>query len=132
MKKRLINLILFQLCCSFCFAYSEPIQSSEHKKDRVELYPDIPKKERPGKRANWFIKCEYSVGHLVLVLPTYVNSVQITLGDEMFPIWTGVVNKSYPETNVPYTIGETKITCEDDLGRKYVGNTVFPGLITYN
>ncbi len=92
----------------------------ENQEQVTQLTYRRPNK-RPNKPSNIALTCFYRTGHIKFELSDEIQSLQLTLGDEMFPIWKGSVNKTYPEVYIPPIIGETPITCEDDRGRKYHG-----------
>lgn len=119
--KKLLLLIAFATLL-FPAGYARDDNSHQSKpKDITRLSRNSDHSNRPNKPAMDYLPCIYSIGHLEFEFIVGVQSLQITLGDEMFPIWEGYVNNTYPKVDIPPIIGETPITCEDDRGRKYHG-----------
>lgn len=86
----------------------------------VRLQQDVPSK-RPSSPAKYSIVCEYSSGYLSFKFPPNVDAVNIILGDEMFPVWVGFVNKVNPEVEIPELHGEVQIVCITDSGSMFKG-----------
>lgn len=120
---KLISTIFIILCSSFCSVAQPESQRNESKVDSntIKLSPNKPPNNRPNIPPKTYILCTYTNKHLSFVFSPNIREIQIFLGDEMFPIWEGYVNNTYPEVDIPPIIGETPITCEDDRGRKYHG-----------
>ncbi len=119
--KKLLLLIAFATLL-FPAGYARDDNSHQSKpKDITRLSRNSNHSNRPNKPAMYYLPCIYGIGYLGFELPDEIQSLQITLGDEMFPVWEGYVNKICPEVDIPPIIGETPITCEDDRGRKYHG-----------
>ncbi len=123
--KRQIFLILTFLClsgsCSVAFAQSDKPQRPKTEKESVTFMHRTKTTNRPNMPARYSILCRYSIGHLSFELPPNVDAVNIILGDEMFPVWVGFVNKVNPEVEIPELHGEVQIVCITDSGSKFKG-----------
>lgn len=85
-----------------------------------------PSKNRPRIPSLLKLDCFYEVGYITFNMPEQFEYIEVTLSiDENNPIWTGVVFKNSPETDIPELIGEYTITCQTD------GNQIFTGLLTF-
>ena len=127
MKKFLLTFVCSLWIGSCCIVNAESIKTDEESNQIIRLdekKPDNPNR-RPNMPSRWYIICSYSSSHLRFILPDPIDNLYITLGDEMFPIWEGFVNKANPTTAIPNLTGEVKIMCEDNLGRKYYGTLYF-------
>lgn len=127
--KRQIFLILTFLClsgsCSVAFAQPDKSEQPKTEKESVTFMHRTKTTNRPNMPARYSILCRYSSGHLSFELPPNVDAVNIMLGDEMFPVWVGFVNKDTPEVEIPELHGEVQIICMTDFGTKYFGMLYF-------
>lgn len=93
----------------------------DHEKASMARLTQQTGNNRPNMPARYSILCRYSIGHLSFELPPNVDAVNIMLGDEMFPVWVGFVNKVNPEVEIPELHGEVQIVCITDFGSKFKG-----------
>lgn len=80
---------------------------------------------RPKAPSRIVLECYYSSGHLRFTVPADAEYLYITIGDEDASVWTGMVTREYPETDIPMLIGEYEITCRTD------GNQIFGGVLNF-
>lgn len=123
--KRLIitlGLIVALFCSPKLYGFNtEEIQDGE----QMELLKPIKKSnghEAPGRI---FIKCHYRKGHILFELPSHINGIRVSVGDEEVPVWQTWVTDVAPECDIPKLIGEYEITCRTD------GNQIFKGKLRF-
>ncbi len=110
---------------TYCLAFPDAEEADTEQIAKLNVQRTHKNENRPNMPSRWYIICTYSLGHLDFILQDGIEDLQITLGDEMFPVWEGYVNKANPTTEIPNLRGEIAITCEDNLGRKYYGTLFF-------
>lgn len=124
--KTLLRFTLVVLLLSFLSPSAkadEPAIFTEADNVTILTAPTI--KRKPRAPSMIYVTCYYSVGHIAFTMPDDAQYMHITLEQDDSTVWTGVVFKNSPETDIPELIGEYTITCRTD------GNQVFTGLLTF-
>lgn len=121
MKTTLVFLTILFLSVPSIRCFAESIE--EAKNGVTILIPDKPK--YPRAPSSIFLECRYRAGHLAFTIPYDVEFISITIGEEESPVWTGIVTKQMPETDIPLLIGTFPISCRTD------GNQIFYGELTF-
>lgn len=122
MKTTLVFLTLLFLSAPSIRCFAESVEETTEN-SVVILTPVKPK--YPRAPSSIFLECRYSAGHLAFTIPDDVEFISITIGEEESPLWTGIVTKQMPETDIPLLIGTFPISCRTD------GNQIFYGELTF-
>lgn len=123
MKTILALLTLLFLSAPSIKCFAENIEEAEKNDPVIILIPG--KQKYPKAPSSIFLECRYSAGHLAFTIPDDVEFITITIGEEESPVWTGIVTKQMPETDIPLLIGTFHISCRTD------GNQIFYGELTF-
>lgn len=122
MKTVITTLLLYLVTGA---TYSTVAQEQmEEDSDKVSIL-QYKHKGRPRIPSLIIVECYYSSGHLRFTMPADAEYLYIIIGEEEVPVWTGMVTREYPETDIPVLIGEYEITCRTD------GNQIFGGVLNF-
>lgn len=123
MKTTLVFLTLLFLSVPSIKCFAESFEETTDSGTDIVLVPG--KYKYPKVPSNIFLECRYSAGHLAFTIPDDIEFISITIGEEESPVWTGIVTKQMPETDIPLLIGTFHISCRTD------GNQIFYGELTF-
>ncbi len=122
--------LLFTLLITLCLGYGNIVlaensaQSSSSNSKYTKLN-DRPFGHRRNAPSKVYIICHYSVGQLSFDLPPYIEYIDITIGEETNPVWTGYADHENYSIDIPYLYGEYEITCVTDQNRTLTGTLQF-------
>lgn len=123
MKTVITTLLLFLVTGA---TYSVVAQEQNEKKTDNVSQLQLKRDSRFPKMPSLIVmECYYSSGHLRFTMPADAAYLYIIIGEEEVPVWTGMVTREYPETDIPVLIGEYEITCRTD------GNQIFGGVLNF-
>ena len=127
--KLFINLLLtFTIFVFPAFAENKPQKTHD---ETVLLPPRKPSNNKPKLPSLIFLRCTYSVGYLSLEFPDDANYIEVTLSDEILPVWVGTITRSNPQAEIPALFGSYTITCRTDQNQIFEGTLQFNNLHLY-
>ena len=112
------------------FIFSSTIAAEKRnngtKEHKTAIIPSRHENYRPKEPAKISLICQYSTGYISLSFPEDANYMEISLSDEVGPVWIGTISRTNPETEIPVLSGEYTITCQTDQ------NQIFEGIIFFS
>lgn len=123
---RFCVILSITICC-FLISFSNLSYGQESQSSAEYTYRLYPKSSgRPNAPARYYIECRCSSRYLELVLPPWIESVDISIAmSGGFVIWTGYLTSDKPYTDLPLLFGEYTITCVADDSSIFTGSIYF-------
>ncbi len=121
---KLIAIILISVSCAGNILAEKRDSTTKDLRTTYLRFPRDPK--RPKAPAKISLICQYSTGYISLSFPEDANYMEISLSDEVGPVWIGTISRTNPETEIPVLSGEYTITCQTDQ------NQIFEGIIFFS
>lgn len=124
MNKLTTSIIFFSVFL-FSFTIAAEKRDNTTKENQTTIIPHRNENYRAKAPAKIYLICQYSTGYISLSFPEDANYMEISLSDEVGPVWIGTISRTNPETEIPVLSGEYTITCQTDQNQIFEGTLLF-------